>query len=61
MYNEYTLTKKRYIMFSTRNIIIAVVVAVVAISGYFLLKPSKKVEVTPAKPAVTQPVAPAKK
>jgi len=48
-------------MFSTRNIIIAVVVAVVAIGGYFLLKPSKKVEVTPAKPAVTQPVAPVKK
>jgi len=61
MYNEYTLTKKRYIMFSTRNIIIAAVVAVIAIGGYFLLKPSKKVEVTPAKPAVTQPVAPAKK
>jgi hypothetical protein len=61
MYNEYTLTKKRYIMFSTRNIIIAAVVAVIAIVGFFLLKPSKKVEVAPAKPAVTQPVAPVKK
>ena len=45
-------------MFTTKNIIIAAVVAIIAIGGYLLVKPSKKVEVAPAKPAVTQPVAP---
>ena len=45
-------------MFTTRNLIIAAVVVVIAIAGYFLLKPNKKVE--PAKPATTQQVAPAK-
>jgi hypothetical protein len=59
-------------MFTYRNIAIATVVVLVLIVGYYVLKPSKKVEVTPtksavtqsvtpAKPVVTQPVAPAKK
>jgi hypothetical protein len=47
-------------MFTYRNIAIATVVVLVLIVGYYVLKP-KKVDVTPAKPAVTQPVAPVKK
>jgi hypothetical protein len=47
-------------MFTTRNLIIAAVSVVILVGGYFLLKPSKKVEVSPAKPAATQQVAPAK-
>jgi hypothetical protein len=38
-----------------------VVVFVLVIGFYAFVKPSKKVDVTPAKPAVTQPVAPVKK
>ena len=49
-------------MFTTKNIIIAAsVAAVVLVLAYIAFKPSKKVEVAPAKPAVTQPVAPVKK
>ena len=47
-------------MFTTRNLIIAAAVVVVLVLGYIAFKPSKKVEVSPAKPAVTQQVAPAK-
>ena len=47
-------------MFTTRNLIIAAVVVVVLVLGYIAFKPSKKVDVTPAKPAATQQVAPAK-
>jgi cell division protein FtsN len=49
-------------MFTTRNQIIAAIVAavVVVVLGYIAFKPSKKVEVSPAKPAATQQVAPAK-
>jgi hypothetical protein len=49
-------------MFTYKNIAIAtVVVFVLVLVFYTLVKPSKKVDVTPAKPAVTQPVAPVKK
>jgi len=49
-------------MFTYRNIAIATVVVLVLVVGFYtLIKPSKKVDVTPAKPAVTQPVAPVKK
>ena len=48
-------------MFTTRNLIIAAVVVVVLVIGYIAFKPSKKVDVTPTKPAATQQVAPAKK
>jgi cell division protein FtsN len=47
-------------MFTTRNLIIAAVVVVAFVIGYIVLKPSKKVDVTPTKPAATQQVAPAK-
>lgn len=52
-------------MFTTRNLIIAAVSVAILVGGYFLLKPSKKVEVAPAKPAATvvvpaKPVEPAK-
>jgi len=47
-------------MFTTRNLIIAAVVVVVLVLGYIAFKPSKKVDVTPTKPAATQQVAPAK-
>ena len=47
-------------MFTTRNLIIAAVVLAILVVGYIVLKPSKKVDVTPTKPAVTQQVAPAK-
>ncbi len=46
-------------MFTYRNIAIATIVVFVLVIGYYVLKP-KKVEVTPAKPAVTQQVVPAK-
>lgn len=47
-------------MFTTRNLIIAaVVLAVLGAIVYFTI-PSKKVDVSPAKPAATQQVAPAK-
>jgi hypothetical protein len=46
-------------MFSYRNIAIAVVVVLVAIVGYFTVLKPKKVEVAPAKPAVTAPAKPA--
>jgi hypothetical protein len=49
-------------MFTYKNIAIAVVVLFVLVLGFYtLVKPSKKVDVTPAKPAVTAPVAPVKK
>ena len=49
-------------MFTYRNIAIATVVVLDLVVGFYtLVKPSKKVDVTPAKPAVTQPVAPVKK
>jgi hypothetical protein len=49
-------------MFTYKNIAIATVVVFVLVLGFYtLVKPSKKVDVTPAKPAVTQPVAPVKK
>jgi len=49
-------------MFTYKNIAIATVVVLVLVVGFYtLIKPSKKVDVTPAKPAVTQPVAPVKK
>ena len=47
-------------MFTTRNLIIAAVVVVAFVIGYIVLKPSKKVDVTPTKPAATQQVAPVK-
>jgi len=47
-------------MFTTRNLIIAAVVVAVLVLGYIAFKPSKKVDVTPTKPAATQQVAPAK-
>ena len=47
-------------MFTTRNLIIAAVFVVAFVIGYIVLKPSKKVDVTPTKPAATQQVAPAK-
>jgi len=46
-------------MISYRNIAIAVVVVLVAIVGYFTVLKPKKVEVAPAKPAVTAPAKPA--
>jgi hypothetical protein len=48
-------------MFTYRNIAIATVVLLVLIVGYYVLKPSKKVDVSPQKPVTTQQVAPAKK
>jgi len=47
-------------MFTTRNIIIAVVVLVMAVSAYSYFKISAK-KVEPQKPAVTQPAKPADK
>ncbi len=47
-------------MFTYKNIAIAVVVIFVLLVGFYLVKPSKKVDVTPAKPAITQQAAPAK-
>ena len=47
-------------MFTTRNLIGAFVVLVILVIAYVVLKPSKKVDVTPTKPAATQQVAPAK-
>ena len=47
-------------MFTTRNLIIAAVVLAVLVIGYVVFTPSKKVDVTPQKPAATQQVAPAK-
>jgi hypothetical protein len=48
-------------MFTYRNIAIATVVVLVLVVGFYtLVKPSKKVDVTPAKPAVTQQAVPAK-
>ena len=48
-------------MFTYKNIAIAVIVIFVLLIGFYtLVKPSKKVDVTPAKPAVTQQAAPAK-
>ena len=46
-------------LFSYRNIAIAVVVVLVALIGYYTLKPADKAPA--AKPAVTAPAAPAKK
>jgi len=46
-------------MFTYKNIAIATVVVLAIVIGYYLLKP-KKVDVTPAKPAITQQAAPAK-
>ena len=49
-------------MLTYRNIAIATVVVLVLVVGFYtLVKPSKKIDVTPTKPAVTQPVAPVKK
>lgn len=47
-------------MFTTKNLIIAAVVFAVLVIGYVIFAPSKKVDVTPQKPATTQQVAPAK-
>jgi len=48
-------------MFTYRNIAIATVVILVLIVGYYVFKPSNKVEVSPQKPVATQQVAPVKK
>jgi hypothetical protein len=61
-YNIHTNTgeTKMNILFTYRNLAIAVVVVFVAIIGYYVLTP--KATVTPAaKPAVSAPAAPVKK
>jgi hypothetical protein len=58
-YTNTVNNKKVKIMFTYKNIAIATVVVLAIVIGYYLLKP-KKVEVTPAKPAITQQAAPAK-
>jgi len=47
-------------MFTTRNIVIAVVVIVAIVSAFLYFKPAAK-KAEPQKPAVTQPVKPADK
>jgi len=47
-------------MFTTRNIVIAVVVIVAVVSAFLYFKPAAK-KVEPQKPAVTQPAKPADK
>jgi len=47
-------------MFTTRNIVIAIVVIVAAIGAFLYFKPAPK-KAEPQKPAVTQPAKPADK
>ena len=48
-------------MFTYKNIAIATVVVFVLVIGFYAFVKPSKVDVTPAKSAVTQPVAPVKK